>query len=76
VQDWQPALEIVSKLPGIREVQTYGEALHVLVDSGAQRLAEIRTALAEADIAVRSMRIAPARMEDVFLSVMGQLEEP
>jgi ABC-2 type transport system ATP-binding protein len=76
VEDWQPALETVSKLPGVGEVQTYGESLHVLVDSGAQRLAEIRTALAEAGVSVRSMRIAPARMEDAFLSVMGQLEEP
>jgi len=74
LDDWQPALEVVSKLPGVREVQTYGESLHVLVDAGAQRLAEIRTALAEADIAVRNIRIAPARMEDAFLSVMGQLE--
>jgi ABC-2 type transport system ATP-binding protein len=76
VEDWQPALATVSKLPGVGEVQTYGESLHVLVDSGAQRLAEIRTALAEAGVSVRSMRIAPARMEDAFLSVMGQLEEP
>jgi drug efflux transport system ATP-binding protein len=74
VEDWQTALATVGRLPGVREVQTYGESLHVLVDSGAERLAEIRTSLAEAGITLRSIRIAPARMEDAFISVMGQLE--
>jgi ABC-2 type transport system ATP-binding protein len=74
VADWQRALATVTGSPGVREVQTYGESLHVLVDRGAERLAEIRASLADAGIAIRSIRIAPARMEDAFISVMGQLE--
>ena len=72
--DWQAALKLVSGLPGVREVQTYGESLHVLVDDGAVRLPEIERALQTAHIDLRSIRVAPARMEEAFISLIRKME--
>jgi ABC-2 type transport system ATP-binding protein len=73
-EDWQPALKRLGGLPGVREVQTYGESLHLLVDSGQQRLPEIEAALRGAGIGYRSIRIAPPRMEEAFISLMRKME--
>jgi ABC-2 type transport system ATP-binding protein len=74
-EDWQAVLEAVGKLPGIQEVQTYGESLHLLVDSGEQRLPEIESALKKGRIGYRSIRISPARMEEAFISLIRKMEE-
>jgi ABC-2 type transport system ATP-binding protein len=73
--DWQAAGRILAAAPGVREVQTYGESLHLLVDSGRRRLPEIETALKSAGIGLRSIRIAPARMEEAFISLIHRMEE-
>jgi ABC-2 type transport system ATP-binding protein len=73
-EDWQPALKRLGGLPGVREVQAYGESLHLLVDSGQQRLPEIEAALRGAGIGYRSIRIAPPRMEEAFISLMRKME--
>jgi ABC-2 type transport system ATP-binding protein len=72
--DWKKALEITGSLNGVREVQTYGESLHLLVDSGTKRLPEIQTSLKEAGIEARNIRIAPKRMEEAFISLIRRLE--
>jgi len=72
--DWQKALETVSALGGVREAQTYGESIHLLVDSGERRLPEIERVLKKENLAYRSIRIAPARMEEAFISLIRKLE--
>jgi ABC-2 type transport system ATP-binding protein len=72
--DWRSALETAGGLRGVREVQTYGESLHLLVDSGKQRLPEIEKSLKKAGIRCRSIRIAPARMEEAFISLIRRME--
>ena len=72
--DWQAAHQTVDGLPGVREVQTYGKSLHVLVDDGQKRLPEIERALQEANIDLRSIRVAPARMEEAFISLIRKME--
>jgi ABC-2 type transport system ATP-binding protein len=74
-QDWQLAHKLIETLPGILEVQTYGEALHILVDSGEKRLPEIQKALKKHKIASSNARIAPTRMEEAFISLIGQMDE-
>jgi ABC-2 type transport system ATP-binding protein len=74
-QDWQAAHNLIVQLPGIHEVQTYGEALHVLVDSGKKRLPQITRALKKNEIAFSNARIAPARMEEAFISLISQMEQ-
>ena len=73
--DWQAALALVETLPGVLEVQTYGDLLHVFVDMAERRLPEIETALRERGIVCRSARRATARMEEAFISLIRRLEE-
>jgi ABC-2 type transport system ATP-binding protein len=62
------------RLPGVLEVQTYGESLHLLVDSGKKRLPQIEKSLQKNQIAYRSIRLAPARMEEAFISLIRKME--
>jgi ABC-type multidrug transport system ATPase subunit len=73
-EDWQQALKTLSCLDGVREAQTYGESIHLLVDSGKRRLPEIERSLHRARLEYRSIRIAPARMEEAFISLIRKLE--
>lgn len=72
--DWQAAHALVETLPGVLEVQTYGNSLHVLVDSGEKRLPEIETALEKQGLAYRGIRLAPARMEEAFISLIKRMD--
>ncbi len=72
--DWQAARAIAGGLPGVEEVQTYGETLHLLVDSGKRRLPEIEAQLRQRNIGFQRVRVAPARMEEAFISIISRLE--
>ncbi len=74
-EDWQKALETLASLKGVHETQTYGEAINLLVDNGRKRLPEIKKALKKSNISYRSIRIAPARMEEAFISLIRRMEE-
>ena len=74
-QDWQAAHDLICELPGVIEVQTYGEALHILVDSGQKRLPLITNTLKEHHINYSNARIAPARMEEAFISLINRLDQ-
>ena len=73
--DWQVAYGVIEPLPGVLEVQTYGELLHVFVDGSEIRLPEIEAALSARTIGYRGLRRAPARMEEAFISLIKRLEE-
>jgi ABC-2 type transport system ATP-binding protein len=71
---WTPQLararEIARGLPGVREVQTYGDVLHVFVDDAERGATVVEKALTEAEIVVRELRRTSPRMEEVFISLM------
>lgn len=73
-EDWRGARGLVASLPGVVQVQTYGESLHVIVDSAEKRIPEIRVALEKQELAYRSMRTAPVRMEEAFISLIDRLD--
>ena len=73
-EDWQKAYEVVSGLGGVHEAQTYGESIHLLVDSGKRRLPEIEKVLKKSQIEYHSIRIAPTRMEEAFISLIRKME--
>ncbi len=73
--DWQKIPDLVAGLPWITEVQTYGESVHLLVDSGQRRLAEVQKFMKANRIAYTKIRIAPARMEEAFISLIRNQEE-
>lgn len=74
-EDWQSAHDLIIKLTGVNEVQTYGEALHILVDSGIKRLPKIEDVLKKNELKYTNPRIAPARMEEAFISLISQLDQ-
>lgn len=73
-EDWQRTLEAVTGLSGVHEAQTYGESIHLLVDSGKRRVPEIERLLRKEKLPYRSIRIAPAHMEEAFISLIRKLE--
>ncbi|MEN8242489.1 MAG: ABC transporter ATP-binding protein [Chloroflexota bacterium] len=73
--NWKKAREIVSNFPGVQEVQTYGEALHIIVDDADKRIKQFERNLKKANITHQGLRSAPARMEEAFISLMHKMEE-
>lgn len=72
--DWRRAKEILRSMPGVIEIQTYGEALHILVDSQEKRLTMLERTLAENNVTYRGLRRAPIRMEEAFLSLITHMD--
>jgi len=72
--EWQKAKTLVENLPGVLETQTYGEALHLLVDDGNKRLKQITKTLSKNGIKFRGARVAPIRMEEAFISLIQKQE--
>lgn len=71
---WQEARRILQGLPGVDEVQSYGEALHVLVDSAGKRASSIKKALAQHQIEIKEIREITPRMEEAFISLIRNME--
>jgi len=61
---------VIQGLPGVLEVQTYGDLLHVFVDDAELRAPGVQSALAQADIAVAGLRQTRPRMEEAFISLI------
>jgi ABC-2 type transport system ATP-binding protein len=62
-------------LPGVLEVQTYGDLLHIFVDDAGQRMPRIREALAERSIRAEDLRQTRARMEEAFIWLIRRQQE-
>jgi len=69
------ASRIIAELPGVLEVQTYGDLLHVFVDSAERRRTTIEAALSDAGIAIDSIRETRPRMEEAFISLIRKRAE-
>jgi ABC-2 type transport system ATP-binding protein len=72
--DWRLTLRHVEIMPGVLEVQSYGEALHILVDSSEIRLPQITQSLLDEGLSFSAARPAPARMEEAFISLIRKME--
>jgi ABC-2 type transport system ATP-binding protein len=66
----RPASQIVQSLPGVLEVQTYGDLLHVFVHDVDRQAPAIQDALTEAGIVVQALRQTRPRMEEAFISLI------
>ena len=67
---------VIMAQDGVLEAQTYGDLLHVFVDSVAARQAAVQEALTREGVEVLSMRQTRPRMEEAFISlVRKQMEE-
>ena len=70
--DSQLARRLLAELEGVREVQTYSDRLHVLVDQVPGRQPQIEAALAAAGIRHDAPREIQVRMEEAFISLVGR----
>jgi ABC-2 type transport system ATP-binding protein len=67
---------VIARLPGVLEVQTYGDLLHIFVDDVALRQSQLEAALAAEKVEVVGLRQTRPRMEEAFISLIRkQLEE-
>lgn len=73
-RNWRAARSTVADLPGVYQIQTYGETLHLIVDSADQRAGEIRSALQKAGLEILDLKPAPPRMEEAFISLIQRIE--
>ena len=73
--NWKRAHQLIEHLPGVIEIQTYGESLHILVDEIGIRLPQITTALEHQGIAYHNVRQSSTRMEEAFVSLIKQMDE-
>jgi ABC-2 type transport system ATP-binding protein len=73
--DWQIAREIILPLKGTLEVQTYGEALHILVDSADKRINIIKKTLQKNNISIVEIRVIKPRMEEAFISLIRRMSK-
>jgi hypothetical protein len=68
----RPPLEILAALPGVEDVQSFGERAHVRVAEGtqAQGVTTVTNALKGRGIDVLTARPVPATLEDVFIALI------
>ncbi len=64
------ARDMVRQLQGVLEVQTYGDLLHVFVDSVQKRAGQIQATLEGQNITVNHVRRIEPRMEEAFVSLI------
>jgi predicted secreted protein len=69
----RPPIDTLSRLPGVDDVQLFGDRAHVRLasrDSDAAR--RLAAGLAEAGIAGVTVRAVPPSLEDVFIHLVTQ----
>jgi ABC-2 type transport system ATP-binding protein len=71
---WTPqviaARALVRTLPGVLEVQTYGDLLHVFVADAGDAAPRLAAAMTDAGIPVTEIRRTKPRVEEVFISLI------
>jgi ABC-2 type transport system ATP-binding protein len=72
--DWRAARQAVVGLPGLLQVQTYGERLHLIVDDAERRMPQVRQALAAAQVEFEDMHVTQPQMEQAFISLIHRLQ--
>jgi drug efflux transport system ATP-binding protein len=68
--DRDRAVAVLERLPGVADVQLFGDRVHVRLEPGA-RLSDpdrVAAALQHADVNVEGVRRVPASLEDVFIA--------
>lgn len=68
------ANQVLAQQPGVLEIQTYGDLMHVFVDNIAQRRSQMKATLAMERINMANFRQTAPRMEEAFISLIGRME--
>jgi len=67
---------VLKTVPGVREVQLFGDRLNAVVSAPDREIPLIEAALAAAGIPVLQRRVLAPSLENVFISVTGATEVP
>ncbi len=70
--DFVAARRLIGSLPGVLEVQSYGDRLHVFVDDPTLRRSQLVETLERAGIQHAGIRNAEVSMEDAFIRLIGR----
>ena len=62
--------DVLLKVPGVAEIQTYGEALHILVEDADKQIKQIRRILRSHKVEYKDMYTSLPRMEEAFISLV------
>ena len=73
--DLRQAQQALADLPGVIEVQTYGDQLRVFVRDGSDAPGRLREALAARQVEVLDLRPSRPRMEEAFISLIRRQRE-
>jgi len=67
----RPPIELLARVPGVRDVQSFGDRAHVRADGDARTLArDVEAALAAAGLRAIDLRPIGASLEDVFIDLI------
>lgn len=64
----------VREVPGVLDVQIFGEALHLVVEEARTTQEAVRTVLQRAGLNLLRLRPIAPTMEDVFMALLGTVE--
>ncbi|NIP33152.1 DUF4162 domain-containing protein [Candidatus Saccharibacteria bacterium] len=64
------AEKVLEDIPGVIEIQNYGERLHVIVDSGNQRIKKIKKSLRKNGLKIQDINITSPKMEEAFIHLI------
>jgi ABC-2 type transport system ATP-binding protein len=70
--DFVFARNLIASLDCVKELQTYGDKLHVFVDDASRQKPELEAALASHGIQHEEIRRIEVRMEEAFISLIRQ----
>lgn len=68
------SLEVVSALPGVKDVALYGRSIHVLTTEPDQLTRSAEKALAEKGMSIQKIAPVQPTLEDVFVTLIGGQE--
>ncbi|HET6446644.1 MAG TPA: ABC transporter ATP-binding protein [candidate division Zixibacteria bacterium] len=70
--DLHRARELLANLETVIQVQTYGQQLRLITTDSARTAADARAVLEENDIQIEDMHRTQPRMEEAYISLIGQ----
>lgn len=74
-ENWQTAQRQLKQIPGVLEIQTYGNRLHVLLSPGEGNLSYLESEMDKRAISYSGLERAPMRMEEAFISIVSKLDK-
>ncbi len=65
---------LLSSISGVREVQVYGDAFHILVENANKQRRDIEKAMKKENYVIKEFYESIPKMEEAFISIIGKQE--